>query len=195
MRNSCKTTRAQHRHEELENAIVRLMRKKNLTEISVSDLCREANIPRRTFYRYYEDRDAVLDAIIEDLMTECNLEALFDFDQGPEAAEACMLRFFRFWNGEKQEILKLLLENGQEGKLTRFVMNWAKKERIGIHRPAYIQENTFTLGTVLISSGFFALLTYWVTNGCQETPEEMARSVLFFMTKPIFQIHFQDNAL
>ena len=69
---------------QLENALLGLMALRPYQDITVTDICREAGIPRRTFYHYFESKEAVLESIIEALMRECFLNTVLDFQVGKE---------------------------------------------------------------------------------------------------------------
>ena len=43
---------------------------KSLSDVSVADVCREANIPRSTFYRRYPNLDAMFAALFEECVSE-----------------------------------------------------------------------------------------------------------------------------
>ena len=60
----CHTEYALQKKKHLENSLLNLMLLRQYNEISVTDICREAGIPRRTFYHYYESKDDVLNSII-----------------------------------------------------------------------------------------------------------------------------------
>ena len=56
----CHTEYALQKRELLEKSLLNLMLMHQYNEISVTDICREAAIPRRTFYHYYEGKEDIL---------------------------------------------------------------------------------------------------------------------------------------
>ena len=48
-------------------AMLKLVRSKKFADITVEDICEKANVSRRTFYRYYSDKHALL----KDVFVEC----------------------------------------------------------------------------------------------------------------------------
>ena len=48
------TQASRKRRQQLTDALLELMRTKGYAQTTVADICREANIPRRTFYHYFE---------------------------------------------------------------------------------------------------------------------------------------------
>ena len=66
------------RHTSLVLALLSLLRTHTLQEISVKDICQTADIPRRTFYHYFENKEDVLTSIIDNLVQQSFLESLLD---------------------------------------------------------------------------------------------------------------------
>ncbi|MBR2889560.1 MAG: TetR/AcrR family transcriptional regulator [Oscillospiraceae bacterium] len=186
MLNELQTEPAVRRHQLLMNSFLELLRHKPYNQISVADICRKSSIPRRTFYHYFENKDALMDAIIKDLMLACNLASMFDFSSGTEALKQSLLRFFRFWYGKNQEILGLLLQNGLESRLTKFALKLAQEEHIGRSCPTQQKFPSEKIKSILLASSFFAILAYWISNNCQESPEEMAEYVTNYLSNPIY---------
>ena len=134
-----------------------------------------------------ENLSALMDAIIKDLMLACNLASMFDFSSGTEALKQSLLRFFRFWYGKNQEILGLLLQNGLESRLTKFALKLAQEEHIALSCPTQRKFPSEKIKRILLASNFFTILAYWISNDCQESPEEMAEYVTNYLSNPIYQ--------
>lgn len=52
----------------IKDACLLELRQTDYTHITISNICRIANISRRTFYRRYESVPMVLDAIFDDIL-------------------------------------------------------------------------------------------------------------------------------
>ena len=50
----------------LQLSMQKLLRERRFSAITVDDICREAGVSRKTFYRYYPDRHALLSAVYND---------------------------------------------------------------------------------------------------------------------------------
>ena len=87
------------RRELLEEALLTLMQRKGYAQTTVTDLCREAGIPRRTFYHYFDCKEDVLHAVVEHMLIECNLEVMLDINSGLEALQKSLIRNFQYWMG------------------------------------------------------------------------------------------------
>lgn len=64
MAKNCITEQAAQRQRDIEQGLRALMHTKQYEEITVSELCKELKMPRRTFYRYFNDKKDVLDSLI-----------------------------------------------------------------------------------------------------------------------------------
>ena len=54
----------------LKNALIALLKDKELADISITELCEMANLERSTFYAHYEDISALVNACAADIETQ-----------------------------------------------------------------------------------------------------------------------------
>lgn len=180
------TQAAQKRRSQLEEALLALMRTRGYAQTTVTDICREAGIPRRTFYHYFDSKEAVLRAVVESMLNECFLEVMLEFDRGFDAMKESLVRNFRYWQGEAREKLDLLLGNGLSGEMMQCALRWLESEHLGLpHRPG-VSDKELELITMVGTSGFFTLLMYWRRNNYRETPEKMADFAMRVLSEPLF---------
>lgn len=50
----CKTRQSAQRQRYISDVLFQMLRKNKLDDISICSLCQKAQIPRRTFYRYFD---------------------------------------------------------------------------------------------------------------------------------------------
>ena len=182
------TQAAQKRRSQLEAALLALMRTRGYTQTTVTDICREADIPRRTFYHYFDSKEAVLRAVVESMLNECFLEVMLEFDRGRDAMRESLVRNFRYWQGPARQKLDLLLDNGLSGEIMRCALHWMKTEGFGLHRRLVFSEKRTQIAAMVGASGFFTLLMYWRSNQYRETPEEMAEYATWILSEPLYPI-------
>ena len=72
MYKDCKTPQSAQRQRHIVSCLVCMMQTQTFQEITVQDLCRKADVPRKSFYRYFECKEDVFTAAIDFL--------IFDFD-------------------------------------------------------------------------------------------------------------------
>ena len=157
-------------------------------EITVTDICQEAEIPRRTFYHYFESKDDVLDAMIENLMQRCFLNVMFDLHLGPEYIKESFVRIFRFWEGDDRTKLDALIRNGLESRLMTWSLQFIRAERIGILSNSNLDPKLVEIGLMVGVTDFFSLLFYWSRDGYRETPEQMAEYAIWVLPQAFFNL-------
>lgn len=186
MENLPQTQAALKRRELLEEALLQLMRTKGYAQATVTDICREANIPRRTFYHYFDCKESVLRAVVERMLSECFLEVMPEFNQGFDAMRESLIRNFRYWQGPAREKLDLLLDNGLSGEMMQCAFQWLESEHLILPQRPGVSEKELEILTMVGTSGFFTLLMYWRRNQYQVTPEKMADFAIRALSEPLF---------
>lgn len=184
----CHTEYAVQKKVQIENGLLNLMLSQQYQSIGVTDICREAGIPRRTFYHYFENKDAVLDSIIEVLMQQCFLEGVFDFRLGPKYMERSFLRVFQFWEGENRKKLDTLMQNGLESKLMAWALKWIREEQMSVFLDRKLDPKLVEIVLMVGATDFFVLLFHWSQGGYQETPEEMAEYAVWALPHGLFHM-------
>lgn len=81
----------------LSNALFTLMQKYRLDDISISQICEEANISRNTFYRNCDSKMDLVDYMIHKKITILSEKTNFDETN----ASLLYTNFFEFWIQEK----------------------------------------------------------------------------------------------
>lgn len=88
----CITEKSAKNQFVLEQAFLRLALQYNYDDISISDICREAGLSRKVYYRLFENKNDVLYALID--------HALGGFE-AYEPEKEPLYRFFTYWKGQK----------------------------------------------------------------------------------------------
>lgn len=181
----CQTELASQRRNLLENSLVSLLEERRYSDITVKDICVKAGIPRRTFYHYFDCKDTVLHAVLEDMLNECSLEAMLEFNAGFDAMKESLIRNFRYWSGAARRKLDLLLENDLAGEMGQCALKWLESRRSDLPRRPGVTEKEKEIFAMVCVAGFFTLLLYWRRNAYRETPEEMAEIAVRALSEPL----------
>ena len=180
------TQTARKRRVLLEETLMVLMQRKGYAQTTVTDLCREAGIPRRTFYHYFDSKEDVLYAVIENMLSECSLEVMLEFNSGYDALMESLIRNFQYWMGPARWKMDLMLDNGLSGDMTRCALHWLETHHRSVLRRPGMTSKEIEIAAMVGISGFFTLLIYWRKNDYRETPEEMADFASWILAKPLF---------
>ena len=65
----CKTEKSIERQKIFQTTLFSMMEKQNYHDITVTSLCREMDVPRKTLYRYFDTLEDVLFATIDESLT------------------------------------------------------------------------------------------------------------------------------
>ena len=182
----CQTELSAERRALLENSLLALLEERRYPDITVKDICQRAGIPRRTFYHYFDCKDAVLRAVLENMLTECSLAVMLEFNRGFEVMRESLIRNFRYWSGPGRRKLDIVMDNGLSGEMMRCALRWLESECLPLPWPAQMGSKESEVRTMVGSSGFFTLLMYWRRNEYRETPEEMAEYAIRVLSEPLF---------
>lgn len=159
------------RQRRMEACLGEMMRHMPYSQISVSALCQGAGVSRTAFYRYFENKDACLDSLLQRVVLETSIPAL-----GPGTPEQLypdMLRCVQAWKGRAQ-LLELLQRDGLSDRLVQQVSSHLLQEENALTAP-YRQGGKAIQPWLLFGlTGFFALILQWHSNGYDRSEEEMA---------------------
>ena len=156
----CHTEFAAQKKALLENSLLKLMMQQSYRETSVTDICREANIPRRTFYHYFESKDDILENMIENLMRQCFLDSVYGLHVGSAQLKEGFVRIFRFWDGENRVKLDALIRNGLESRLMTWSLHFIRTEQLEILSKGNLDPKLVEIGLMVGVTDFFSLLFY-----------------------------------
>lgn len=184
----CKTEQSAQRQRQLEQGLLLVMKTKRYEEITISDLCDQMGIPRKSFYRYFSSKDGALHALID--------HTLLDFEQysGMLTGKVLgnvhqdLMNFFEFWQ-QRRQLLDTLERSGLSGVLVQRAISQAQNEYV---HPRYqtnpellrVQSHAITFSIC----GLMSMVTRWHRSGYTETPTEMAQIAATLLTKPLVQI-------
>ena len=184
----CHTEYTSQKKAQVENSLLTLMMQYPYQDITVTDICREANIPRRTLYHYFGNKDDVLESLIEAMIQPCFLEGLLDIRHDIENMEESFVRMFRFWDEDNRKKLDALIKNGLESRLITWATRWVQKEQSESFRRNNVEEKMVEIGLMVGTMDFFSLLFYWSRGGYQETPEQMAKYAVWVLPHAFYNM-------
>lgn len=151
----------------IRNAFLELLRKYSIEKVTVAEICRIAEINRATFYRYYDNQYDLLSNLENEMFEEIK-SSLFECKNDIDMlTEQIFTKFV-----EKKKVWTLLLSNhadlGFQNKIYSFFDEYFAKN---------VTSKESELRYRFLLYGYSGIFDYWVQNGMQETPQEMAEYV------------------
>lgn len=151
---------------QITEAMVELLIEKEMSNISISELCDKAQIGRTSFYRNFESKEEIIEFIIERKIDE------WDSSRDKEKEEG-ISQFFGQLTGhlkENEEFYLLLEKRG----LLHLLLNVLLKKT----GPTNEDSNIWAYTKAFIAYGTFGWLQAWISRGMHESAEEMTQMLL-----------------
>ena len=165
----CHTEESSQRQRELEQGLLEALRTQPYKKITLTELCHQLGVPRKTFYRYFPTKDDCLLGLIDHTLADCNDIALNCWNGSTALDETIQLRFFRYWL-EHRVFLDAIRDNGLEPLLlnrTTVIVDRMKDHNAFGHF-ARDQVEYF------IAHGLMSAVLRWHSYGFPCSVEEMA---------------------
>lgn len=181
----CKTEQSAQRQRQMEQGLLEYMRGHRYEQITISDLCAYLQIPRKSFYRYFDSKDGALFALIDHTFMEYEGFRQPYPDGKPRTMEGDLEGFFLFWQ-EHKPILDVLEKSGLSGVLLeRAIDHVQTMSSIGRFLPGEAAQLKAYISHFAIS-GLMIMMVNWHHGGYRETPKEMSQIAARLLSKPLF---------
>lgn len=182
----CKTEQSAARQHALEAGLLAAMGTKRYEEISVSDLCDNLGIPRKSFYRYFSGKDGALHALLDHTIMDYE-----GFPSVPDAGEGRTLvgdleRFFRFWIHHKPLLDALERSNLSGLLIERCILHAVEgttiPRRFLPFDTSEMREHVAMFGVC----GLMSMVLQWHHGGYHQSPRHLATLAVRLLTVPLF---------
>lgn len=172
----CVTEKSAQNQALLEEAFLRLALRHNYDDITISDICREAGLSRKVYYRLFEGKNDVLYALID--------HALGGFEAYEPEMEP-LRRFFSYW--KEQKPLLDTLDRSQcnallMDRVARFVLTYNPSSLTDVY-PDLLSWDRDT--QIFFISGLFGMMLDWHVRGYDSSVEEISQSLRKLLSSPL----------
>ena len=170
--NTVNNKRKKESQKKIESVFVELIQEKEIDQISVTDICKHANLNRTTFYANYIDIYDLADKIREKL--EKDVESLYKDEFERQYNSNNFLKIFEHIK-DNQMFYKTYFKLGFDNSPIKYYdYNQAKE----FYNDKYIDYHI-----EFFKAGLNAIIKKWLYNGCIETPEEINEIITAEYTK------------
>ena len=180
----CKTEESTNRQREVEKILLTLMLEKKYEEISVSEICERANMPRKSFYRYFDGKDGAMQSLLYHTMAEYDD---FRLNDANKKLSDEFERLFSFWKGNR-DFLEAFDKSNLIGLVVESANSYAMKEFSDVRK--YLSENESyekVFAYQFVIYGLMTMTINWYRGGFVESVPNMARTATRIITKPLFE--------
>lgn len=189
MENGATDRRVIYSKKLLKEALLTLMRQgKSIDEISISELCRTADINRNTFYKHYSIPHDVLQEILEEMADE--FEAVL---QGGDLQD--MLLNVSRMAAEKPDYFFLFVGGKQSGDFLAREFKLIFDKMLEFQGKTSLLQNEVLLRYQydFLVGGCQEIMGRWMDSGMKESPEYMA-DLLLKLIASVLRPDEQENA-
>lgn len=160
----------------LNESLLKYLKEKPISRITVKEICEDADVNRSTYYVYYSDPYDQLDKIEDALIREQAVyidTILQNGEQDDHSFTNVVTKLLHYYQ-ERKHILQVLL--GKHGDIhleydilaffaERILSYGSKRKKLPQEQ---LQDYTYA------ASGSFGLIIYWLLTDCKEEPEKLA---------------------
>lgn len=170
----------------LQEGLLRLLEKKDLAKINVTELCRESGINRATFYKYYGCPDDVLATIKEQFFQELLESQQQDTVKSPMTYIEAFGRMCVYLY-ENKELSKHIIRN-MDFNISDILAKLSQG-RNGMYEyleKSFDPEST-RLASTFMGYGGYSIIRQWLVEDIDKTPKEIEGIVLKLLNIDLFQ--------
>lgn len=165
--NTSNNIRRRQSVQKIEKTFVELLQTREISEITVSDICKRCSLNRSTFYANFIDIYDLADKVSENL--ECEVENLYKDEHEHGYNSNNFLRLLHHIM-ENQLFYRTYFKLGYDNKIDfRYDTNRAER---------YFGNQNIAYHIEFFKSGFNAVVKMWLAGGCAETPEEINEIIM-----------------
>ncbi len=182
----CKTEESSKRQRQIESVLLNLMREKRYDDISVSEICERANMPRKSFYRYFDGKEGAMQSLIMHTMTDFHSFTMYFEKKEKRTLQGEFEEFFLFWK-EKREFLEAFDKSQLIGLLVENATNYSMSEFVNIRKFLSDGDEREKIHVFQFAiCGLMTLTIDWYRSGFAESVPEIARVAARLISKPLF---------
>ena len=182
----CKTEQSAARQRQLEEGLLQAMQNHHFEEISVSDLCDQLGIPRKSFYRYFSSKEGALQALLDHTLLEYEGFAASVVNGEPRTLRRDLEQFFLFWI-ENKPLLDALRHSNMSGVLIERAIAHALSDTVMPKR--FLPEDTRETQqqiTMFGVCGLMSMVLTWHHEDYQLSARQMGAIAARLLCKPLF---------
>ncbi len=163
----------------LKESLIKLLKVKPVSRITITEICEEADINRATFYAHYSDQFALLQQIEQELMDDINRYlARYSFRESDPGSLQLMEQIFEYIK-ENSEVCSVLLCESGDKKFLNDVLLIVQKQCIAewtTHRAINKEDAAYLYSYA--TNGSLGAILMWLGNGMDKTTHEMAEIII-----------------
>ncbi|BCN29182.1 TetR/AcrR family transcriptional regulator [Anaeromicropila herbilytica] len=165
-------------------ALLEMLRTRNINKISIKELCKIAGINRSTFYNHYGSQYDVLNEIAEEYIKSTSYTIINDMAAGRHIDE-CLTKVLQYMK-DNLEFAKLVLDQGNYDLISHIRISLPQFNQMVIRNlPEDLDMDKKEAIASYVQYGTVRLLKEWIDSDCLKSPEEEAKLILYIAGRTI----------
>jgi AcrR family transcriptional regulator len=161
----------------LKESLITLLKDKQISSVTVKELCELADINRSTFYSHYTDQFDLLNKIEDEILEDMNQTlGSYNFNEEEEALQMTE-KILEYVAANRDVCQTLLSEHGDpqfQNKVMKITYEFTMKNWVEIIKSDQKASEYISL---YVGSGSIHVIKNWLDNGMDMTPKEMAEII------------------
>ena len=172
----------------LAKALIEVTLKKGYEDVTVRDITERADVGYATFYRHYQDKDALLEDVLDVVLTE--MIGLFFPDASANTSAEKLGTILFSYVKQNYEIIKVLLSSRYTSVIGKRMIEGATHNINVRNDPRPDSPVPPEIAAYHLSTSTINLIEWWLENGMPYSPEQMALVYAELIQKPTLDLAF-----
>lgn len=178
------STAAYRRQKQIEECLYENLLLRPYPSVSISDLCHQLGISRKSFYNYFPDKDSCFRAIISRKIRECILMLTTDLPENV-SLEGAIAAYLSYWKQERS-LFDIIVRNNHLSVLMDQCIHFLREEDQAflpfLDTPRLKADDFVLAGFVSIH---ISLLLQWYLQNFSTPVEEMVCTYQRLLYQPL----------
>ena len=175
---------AYRRQRQIEDCLFENLQQRPYPSVSISDLCHQLGISRKSFYNYFPDKDSCFRSFISRKLETCIYRLTMELPENPSEEDVVAL-YLSYWKGEKA-LFDIIVRNNLLSMLMDQCIHFLRVEDQSIlpflDTPRLKADDFVLAGFVSVQ---ITLIMQWYLQNFSSPLEEMVRTYLRLVYQPL----------
>ena len=178
----------------LAKALIDVTLEKGYEAVTVRDITDRADVGYATFYRHYQDKDALLEDVLEVVLNE--LIAMFFPDTNGQSENMEHLGNILFgYVKENYEIIRVLLSSRYTSVIGKRMLEGGTRKMLERNLPRPDSEVPPEIAANHLVASTINLIEWWLEDEMRLSTEQMGRIYYELIEKPTLNVAFKTCAV
>ncbi len=165
----------------LAETLLKLMDEKSYADISIKDICENADLSRQTFYNYFDSKEE----LFRYLLRSSYEEKMNSFESIPQSNEA--ISAFVSTMRDNPKLVEVIVKNNMGNIVSDEIFN-AISHFLYKFIPHFKDHPDFSCYIVLLSGALTHFLLYYARNCSDMSEKKMTRILETFLSGKVFKL-------